>query len=489
MKLMPILFKDGYKTDHRRQYPEGTEFVYSNLTPRSTRDPRYKAVVVFGIQAFVKDFLIERFHRDFFDQPKDEVIAAYKRRMDNYLGPDSIPTDHIAALHDLKYLPLLVKSLPEGTLCPIGVPYLTITNTIPEFFWLTNCLETLMSCEIWKAITNATIAFEYRKVLQAAAMATNPGMSGFVPWQGHDFSFRGMDGVESAARSGAAHLLSFTGSDTIPAIDYLEHFYGADSDKECVAGSVPATEHSVMSMGGEDSEIQTFNRLITKIYPRGIVSIVSDTWDYWDTITNKATALKSVIMGRDGKVVFRPDSGDPVKIICGDQTAPIWSPQYHGSIRVLWDIFGGTVTSKGYKQLDPHVGLIYGDSITIERCEEILAGLEARGFASTNVVLGVGSYTYQYNTRDTFGMAMKATHGQINGIPKDIFKSPKTDSGSKLSAKGWLRVNDNLTLSQQVTREQEATGLLQPIFQDGKLMRDEKLCDIRKRLLSTINAM
>jgi len=487
MKLIAQNLKDGYKVDHRSQYPKGSQKVYTNSTFRSSRDPRYKGTVHFGIQGAMKE-LNQLWQDSFFSQPKEQVIARYKRRIDNYLGPGAITYDHIAALHDLGYLPIEVKSLPEGTIVPIGVPTFTITNTLPDFFWLPNFLETVLSSLTWKQTTNATIAFEYRKVLQAAAKETDPELvAGFVQWQGHDFSERGMDGPESAARSGAAHLLSFTGTDTLHAIDYLEDYYNANCEKELIGGSVPATEHSVMCMGGQETEVQTFLRLLNDVYPlAAVLSVVSDTWDYWDTITTKATELKSVIMARPGKLVFRPDSGDPVKIICGDPEAPVGSPQYKGSIETLWDIFGGSLTATGYKRLDPHVGLIYGDSITLERAEQIIAGLKAKGFASTNVVLGIGSFTYQYNTRDTFGMAMKATYGVINGVPVDMYKNPKTDSGIKKSAKGLLRVNEDLTLSQQVTPAEEKKGLLRTIYLDGKEYNTSTLSEIRARLLANL---
>ena len=487
MKLNAVNLKDGYKVDHRSQYPKGSQKVYTNSTFRSARDPRYKAVVMFGLQGGLKE-LHQTWEDSFFSQPKDKVLNKYKRRINNYLGPDAISYDHIAALHDLGYLPVEVKALPEGTLVPVGVPTFTITNTIPEFFWVPNFLETILSSLTWKQCTNATIAFEYRKVLQAAAQETDPELvAGFVQWQGHDFSFRGMDGPESATRSGAAHLLSFTGTDTIPSIDYLEDYYNANCEKELIGGSVPATEHSVMCMGGQETEVETFMRLLNDVYPlAAVLSVVSDTWDYWDTLTVKAVQMKDAIMARPGKLVFRPDSGDPVKIICGDPEAPVGSPQYKGSIEVLYETFGGTLTSTGYKRLDPHVGLIYGDSITLERAELIMAGLKAKGFASTNVVLGIGSFTYQYNTRDTFGMALKATYGVIDGVPVDMFKNPKTDSGVKKSAKGLLRVNPDLTLSQQVTSEEEKTGLLETVYLNGVLVRDESLANIRARLLANL---
>ena len=240
--------------------------------------------------------------------------------MDTALGPDAVSTEHMEALYDLGYLPLEIKALPEGSLCPMRVPLLTIKNTKPEFFWLTNDLETLISAALWHPITSATIAFEYRKMLSKYAAKTSD-IPEFVQWQGHDFSMRGQTSIASAMASGAAHLLSFTGTDTIPAIDFLEYYYGANAESELIGGSVPATEHSVMCLGGSETEDETFKRLIVDVYPKGIVSIVSDTWDYWKVIGETLPALKEIIMGRDGKVVIRPDSGDPVDILCGDSTS------------------------------------------------------------------------------------------------------------------------------------------------------------------------
>lgn len=484
--ISPLNYTDFYKTDHRRQYPAGTTLVYSNITARGSRIPDIHQVVVFGIQYFIKDYLQRRFNTGFFNQPKDKVVEAYKRRMDTSLGKDAISTEHIEALHDLGYLPIEIKALEEGTLCPMRVPFLTIKNTLPEFFWVTNFLETIMCNVIWGAMTSATTAYQYKKILTEYAKKTSD-MPGFVDWQGHDFSMRGMFGLEAALISGAGHLLSFTGTDTIPAIDFVEHFYNADADQELIGGSVPATEHSVMCLGGLETEIDTYRRLLTEVYPTGIVSIVSDTWDYWTTLRN-LTKLKSEIMARDGKLVVRPDSGDPVKIICGDKSLRDEnSDAYKGSIQVLCEIFGCTINSKGYKQLDPHIGLIYGDSITLDRCEEICYKLEKQGYASTNIVLGIGSYTYQHVTRDTFGFAMKSTYGVINGNPCEIYKAPKTDSGIKNSAKGLLRVNPDMTLSECVTSEQEAEGELKTVFKDGRLTKDFSLAEIRNRLKNQVS--
>ncbi|MEH8017685.1 nicotinate phosphoribosyltransferase [Rheinheimera muenzenbergensis] len=490
MKLNPVIAIDGYKVDHRRQYPDGTQLIFSNLTARGTRRSYTDKMVFFGLQYFIKDFLIDSWNRDFFQQPKETVIAAFERRINNYLGPNQVGTAHIADLHDLGYLPIKILALPEGSVYPLKVPCLTIYNTDERFFWLTNYLETILSANVWGMCTSATTAHQYKKILTYYASETD-GSTEFVNWQGHDFSFRGMFGVQAATMSGAAHLLSFTGTDTIPAIDFLEQYYNADSDKELVGGSVAATEHSVMCAGGMENELETFRRLIEDIYPQGIVSIVSDSWDFWQVMTDFTVKLKAKILARDGKVVFRPDTGCPVKVICGDPDAQPGSPEFKGAIECLWQVFGGSTTAKGYKILDPHVGLIYGDSITIERAEAICAGLQAKGFASTNVVFGIGSYTYQYVTRDTDGFAVKATFARVDGVDREIFKAPKTDDGTKRSAKGLVAVfkdtNGEYYLKDQASWHDVANCEFKPVFENGELLINQSLSEIRQRLAAAIN--
>ena len=383
-----IHLTDGYKVDHKSQYPTGTELIYSNWTPRKSRVNGVDKVVFFGLQYFIKKYLQEAFDKDFFRQSKVAAIEKYKRRISAYLGPDAITYEHIGDLHDLGYLPIEIKAVPEGMQVPIRMPMFTIKNTVPDFFWLTNFLETIMSCIIWMPCTSATMSLQYRKILNQYAIQTG-GDPDFVSLQAQDFSFRGMAGLEAAMMSGAGHLLNFQGTDTIPAIDFLEQYYNTDCEEEIIGVSVPATEHSVMCMGTQSEEIDTFIRLIEETYPKGIVSIVSDTWDFWKVIMEFLPQLKNKILARDGKVVIRPDSGDPVKIICGDEAAIPDTPEYKGAVECLWEIFGGTLTSKGYKLLDEHIGLIYGDSITLDRCENICKQLEAKGFASTNLVFGI----------------------------------------------------------------------------------------------------
>lgn len=501
--MNPILIVDSYKTEHYRQYPKGTTLVYSNLIPRSSRIEGVNSMVFFGLQYFLKKYLIEDFNKYFFSRPLEEVIEEYKFAI-------GIDTKHIEALHKLGYLPLVIKAVPEGTRVPMKVPCLTMYNTHPDFYWLTNYIETLLSAVLWQPCTSATIASEYKKLF-VNALAKTVGDYSFADWMGHDFSARGMSSVESMITSGMGHLLSFTGTDTIPAIYALKNYYNAEG---LIGASVPATEHSVMCAGsGVEGEFATFKRLITQTYPHGIISIVSDTFDLWKVLTEYLPALKSEVMARDGKLVIRPDSGDPVKIITGwtaldkldiqkDKHGrprnPISKPEEKGVIELLWDTFGGTIVN-GYKVLDSHVGAIYGDSITIERAKQITDRLIAKGFAPI-LVYGIGSFTYQHNTRDTFGIAMKATYVEVDGKGIEIFKDPITDDGTKRSAKGLLAVHrsipgrtvykdntiaidDRLVLVDQCSKSGEQAGLLEIVFDRGVLMKETNLTEIRNRLL------
>lgn len=496
-KFNPMTLIDCYKFGHVDQQPKGVTRVYENFTPRGSRLEGVDGVVVFGIQAFLQN--LTDYFDEFFIAPLDEVLHDYYTRKSGMLGPTQTSVKHIEDLWMLGYLPLVFRALPEGSICPLRVPMLTIENTHDNFAWLVGYLETLLSVELWHPMTSATIALQYRELLDAWAYSTSDSPE-FVDWQGHDFSFRGLTSIESAAASGAGHLLSFAGTDTVPALDWIEWHYDTDPTA-LLGGSVPATEHSVMQQGSlSGSEFDTYARLL-ETYPSGIVSIVSDTFDLWEVLTDYLPALKDEILARDGKVVIRPDSGDPVDILCGDARPyvtdvyvdadglPIeeWQPSNKGVIEILWDIFGGTVNSKGYKELDPHIGAIYGDSITLQRAADICGRLAAKGFASTNVVFGIGSFTYQHVTRDTLGFAMKATWAMIDGKPVDLYKDPVTDSGIKKSARGRLavlEVNGVPTLIEQATPEQEASpdNLLKEIWRNGNFVHRTSWAEIVDRV-------
>lgn len=480
---------DAYKLGHVQQYPVGTTGVLSNFTNRGSRIPRVTHVVNFGLQAFLKGW-VEDAWVPFFAAEEDEVAKLYEEFTTMILGPNTIGSDHIRALHRKGYLPLRFRSLPEGALVPLRVPSFTVENTEPEFYWLVNYIETAMSASIWQPSTSATTAYYFRKLLNDWALKTTGSTEG-VNWQGHDFSFRGMAGIDAAAASGAGHLLNFTGSDNLNVINYVDKYY-EDAPDTLILGSVPATEHSVATSFGPDGDQEYFERLID-LYPSGLVSVVSDSYDLWSTLTETLPALKDKIMARDGKLVIRPDSGDPTDILTGTAQHEFdlfETPEQKGVISLLWEVFGGTVNERGFKVLDPHIGVIYGDSINYDRAEDIFKRLEAKGFASTNVVLGVGSYTYQFVTRDTFQSAVKATWVEINGEGISIFKDPVTDSGMKKSARGRITViweDEDYKLVDDTFGtchglEGSAQDMLRTVWEDGKFRKEYTFTEVRENL-------
>lgn len=456
------LIADCYKTGHISQYPKGTTEIYINFTPRSDEYLQRSSIsdgklYVYGVEKAVKK--IKKYFEEFFKNTHDQMLF-YSAVCDGILGEEKVRIDQWDKLAEFGSIPLEFKALPEGSLIDVGTPVLTIKNTHPDFFWLPNYIEVLVSMLIWKPFTVANIAREYKMVCDYWCEKTGVEPE-FAKIQCHDFSMRGSTGLEDAVETGTAWLEFFKGTDN------LLGAYNSIFDAPHGFSSIPASEHSVMCAGGSETEYETYERLITEVYPSGPVSLVSDTWDYWNVLTNILPALKDKIMARDGKLVIRPDSGNPVDIICGTEIVFGETPSEKGSVELLWETFGGTVNEKGYKVLDSHIGLIYGDSITIERQCEILRRLEAKGFASSNIVFGVGSYSLTYLTRDTLGFATKATSAVINGERVSLFKNPKTGS-SKKSHKGLLFVRqetDGLFLEQDVSieRERSPENMLRPI--------------------------
>ncbi|HEY9789207.1 MAG TPA: nicotinate phosphoribosyltransferase [Candidatus Obscuribacterales bacterium] len=485
--MNPIYYIDFYKVGHIDQYPKGITQIWSNWTPRYSRIQGQNAVVHFGLQYFLKKVLLEDFQEYFFGIPCAEIIHDYQTTIRSTLGVEHPRTDHIEALWNLRHLPLDIYSVPEGTSTPINCPSVVITNTHPDFFWLPNYLETMLSAYLWKPSTSATTAQRYRKIFEKYAKEAGETDLSFVDSQGHDFSMRGMSGIEDAMLSGLGHLTSFSGTDTIPAILTANKYYGADLS---CGGSVPATEHSVMCAGGQDGEFDTFRRLIEDVYPTGIVSIVSDTWDLWKVLTDYVPRLAPQIKSRAGKVVIRPDSGDPVKIICGDKDRPADDPASQGTLQLLAKALGTKPNGTALPLING-AGAIYGDSITYERAERILDGIvHDLKLSPYNMVFGIGSYTYQYVTRDTYGFAMKATavrngHGVI-----PIFKRPVTDSGHKFSHRGILAVYEapaedgtpTYACKQDATTEDLDNCAFEKVFSNGQLLVDNSFNKIRERV-------
>lgn len=550
-----MLLMDFYKVSHKNMYPDGMTKLYCTWTPRSGRFfPESNFVVWFGLQGFVNTYLISYFNEWFFNRPIEEIVEEYKLYIHNTFD-ENAKVDHIIALHKLGYLPIEIKALPEGTKIPYRVPCCTVTNTHPDFAWVVNFLETLFSCNLWMPTTTATRAYIYRQIIEEYIDATSDNNNWKRIGCG-DFSFRGMSSLDSAITSGAAFLTSFTKTSTIPSIKYLCDNYIADVTKEDVGSWSASVEHSctTSNFAIDGNEEKFFVKMCTELYPNNPFSFVADSYDYWHFVNEIVRKNKDIILNHNGRINIRPDSGDPETIICGvatmwneyesrdsfenyctrnemmrlvhckeldlDEFSPIyiqingekivvtWESKnnqdiFHyrpatieerGTLDVLWEIFGGTVNSKGYKVLNPHIGMVYGDAITLERCEKICNHMYNLGYAVENVVFGAGSYSFQYNTRDTQGWAYKATYAEINGKPILVYKDPKTSDGTKKSQKGMVRVYrdengelkfiDGIRSGQVVTDDLKISDidLLETVFIDGDMVRNESLATIRDRI-------
>lgn len=484
--LLPVLALDFYKLSHREMAMDNVTKMYETWTARGTRIKEIKDITWFGLQGVIKKWLIEYFKEEYFDKDIKEIIKEYQRVLKYTLGIDNAETKHLEDLHSLGYLPIKICAIEEGIDIPVRTPMMTIENTHKDFAWLVGYLETLISCELWHISTTASIAKRYRKIADEWALKTC-GNTNFVDFQMHGFEMRGMSGVNGALNSGAGHLLSFKGSDTVPAYNYLEKYYNADIEKELVMTSIPASEHTLECTYEDDYDY--IKTIITDKFPSGFVSIVMDGYDYFKVLTETLPKLKDEILNRNGKVIVRGDSGCPIDITCGKQGVGFGEGKTHeekGSIELLWDLFGGTINEQGYKVLNEKIGYIYGDSITMDRAEEIFKRLEAKGFASCNVALGIGSYTYQYVTRDTFTHALKCTYAVIEGKEKFVFKNPSTDDGTKKSQKGMVAVYEQDGkiiykdgLGKMEKKYMQEVDMLKPVFEDGKLYRDMTLQQIR----------
>lgn len=484
LKTNSMLLIDFYKAVHAEMLPKGITKSVSYFTPRMSRVNRWDKVVMFGLQGFIKTYLIDNFNENFFNRPFNEVIDEYIRIMNHTLGENAYAVKKIENLHKLGYLPIEIVALPEGTLVPMQVPMFGITNTHPDFAWLPQSLESLISAESWHPMLAATVGYTYREIVNKYYDLTCDDNIPRARALGA-FDFRGEECTDSAIKAGAGWCLSFLNTATVPTIPYLEQYYNCDCIKEPVAFGSPSTEHSIMcSNYAVDGDEETLLRkLLIEIYPNTSFSAVLDSYDYWNVIDNILPKLKKEILEHNGCMLMRGDSGDCVEVV----TQTVFK---------LWDMFGGTINSKGYKVLDPHVKAIYGDSITIQRCEQIYQILTENGFACSNVALGVGSFSFQCIeedgvlkpfTRDTFSSCIKATYCEINGKPYPIFKNPK-DGGFKKSQRGccivWkenekLFYNDGCTWEQAYNSE---INLLKPIFKDGKMVKEDTLKKVRDRL-------
>jgi len=477
----PLLALDVYKMGHMEQYVPGCNKVYSYLLARS--DKVFPQTVFFGLQYYLTQYLSLPLTHEMGDE--------FLENRESILGVPNSPEviRKMRALCDLGYWPLQIRAVPEGTVMKTRNVLMTITNTHPDFYWCVGFIESLI-LKVWYSTTVASHSYAYRKIVDTHFAATvDDAMSFLKHFTVHDFGYRGDSSEEGAALSGVGHLLSFTGSDTVPALQFARQFYKAKKD-DFVMSSVPASEHSVMCSFGRGDEIGAFRNML-RLYPTGIISIVSDTFDVYHVLTEFATELREEILARPegSKVVFRPDSGNPEYIICGDPNAPLGSLESKGGIRLLDEVFGHTVNAKGFKVLNAKVGMIYGDGMYRARYERVLARLEEMGYATCNLVIGVGGILRNHS-RDDFGFAIKATHVEVDGMPRDIEKDPVTDK-SKKSHKGLIALafdgdGEYITVD-GCTPEEEEASLLPTVYLNGDVLILYTLTEIRARLEASLS--
>jgi nicotinamide phosphoribosyltransferase len=447
--------------------PNGTEYVYSYCEPRT--GAKYDNVVFFGLQYILKTWLQGVVvTKELIDEAEPLLKEHFKFNGDVWHREK---WDYIVRVHGGK-LPIKIKALPEGTKIPVSNALFTIENTDPNCAWLTNACETVLM-NVWHATTVCTrsnlIVSIIRNYFNLTVEDTNKWLASYTL---HDFGQRGCSGMEQAGMGGAAHLVNSMGTDSVMGMIYAMNYYGAN--KENLGYSVPASEHSCATALGKEGEFEVVKHLI-RTYPNGILSVVSDSYDIENAIKIYCTELKPLILSRNGKFVVRPDS-----------------PRWKGDTpeeQVLWIIqelekgFGSTVNKKGYKTLDSHIGVIYGDGLTEVDIHNILEILCKNGYAADNCVYGCGGYLLQRDmSRDTQRFALKASSMCINGVWHEVYKEPS--DRSKASKKGRLAVvNHSNTLDGWTTVSEDlAMGgdRLVTVFENGNITKEWTFDEIRK---------
>lgn len=453
-----LLQTDSYKLTHWKQYPKGTEHVYSYL---ESRGGMFRDSVFFGLQYYLKQYL----EGEVFSQ--EDIEEAYHFSQQHFGNRDYFNLDGWTSLlykHG-GMLPLRIKAVPEGMVAPVKNVLMTVENTDPEFPWLTNYVETLLM-KLWYPITVATKSREAKKIIDNYLQLT--GDPSLVNFKLHDFGDRGVSSEESAAIGGAAHLVNFMGTDTIQAIEMLTEFYGASS---MPGFSVPASEHSTTTSWGREGEVAAAENMLTS-YPSGLVSIVGDSWDIFNFCRSVlGDKLREKVTERDGVTVVRPDSGDPVQVVCE-------------ILDILGEQFGHSTNSKGFKVLSPKVRVLQGDGINLWSIGEILSAMKGKGWAADNVAFGMGGGLLQDCNRDTMKFAFKCSNITIDGQNFPVYKKPVTDVG-KESKKGKLMLVHNgasyQTIQQTPALAFSSEDIMQTVFEDGVITKEHKLADIRQR--------
>ena len=454
MKKNIITLTDSYKQTHWQQYPEGTEVVYSYFESR--KGATYDETVFFGLQPT----LIENLVGQVVTREKIEAAAAFDAV---HFGNDKIFNragwEYILEKYN-GYLPIRIKAVPEGTPVTFGNVLMTVENLDPKCFWLTNHLETLL-CQVWYGCNVATLSREIKKIIKHYLELTSDNLGG-LNFMLHDFGFRGATGIEAAALGGAGHLVNFLGTDTMQAMEAAMEYY--DAPLADLAYSVPATEHSVMTARGPEDEARVIGDLI-KTYPKGILSVVCDSYDYVNCVKNIIGGqFRDAILAREGVFVVRPDSGDPEEVTLN-------------IMELLGKAFGYTRNSKRCKVLNPKVRVLWGDGIDIRGIRGILGILSVNNWSAENMAtFGCGGGLLQKHNRDTQRFAFKCSAQKRDGVWHDIYKNPLDKS--KTSKRGRLSLVKVGT--EFITVPERETGdLLQTVFENGKLVKRYTFAEVR----------
>ncbi len=447
-----LLLTDSYKLTHWKQYPPGTTQVYSYF---ESRGGMFQEVVFFGLQYFLKNLEGQVVTAEKIDEA--EQIAELHlgdKKLFNRAGWEYILKEHGGRL------PIKIKAVPEGTVVSTHNVLITVENTDPNCYWLTNYLETYL-VQTWYPTTVATLSMNMKKrILGYLEETGNPELADLKL---HDFGFRGVSSVESAGIGGGAHLVNFKGTDTIEALVFLRNYYGAK-----MAGfSIPAAEHSTITSWGRENEAKAMENMLDQ-FPEGLVAVVSDSFNIFEACRGIwGEKLRDKVLNRDGTVIVRPDSGDPPKVVLE-------------VLNILGEKFGYTVNKKGYKVLNGHVRVIQGDGIDYEMTGSILETMKKNGWSADNIAFGMGGALLQKLNRDTQKFAFKCASVVVDGQERDVYKQPVTDPGKNSKAgrlKLVLRDGSLITASQKAEGEDQLVA----VFNNGKVLREYNLEEVRKR--------
>lgn len=440
-----MLLTDSYKLSHYKQYPPQTTNIYSYF---ESRGGMFNAVTFFGLQYQLKNYLSGVVVTE---EKINEAEALYAKHFGTAELFYREGWEYILKQHGGK-LPVRIKAVAEGTVVPTHNVMMTVENTDPACFWLTNFLETLL-VQVWYGCTVATQSREIKKLI--ARYLEETGDQALVDFKLHDFGFRGVSSVESASIGGAAHLINFKGTDTIAGLSFIQDYYNT---RDVFGFSIPAAEHSTITSWGKENEAKAYSNMLTQ-YSKGLVAVVSDSYDIYNACDKLwGTELKEQILTREGTLVVRPDSGEPKDVVLK-------------VIEILGERLGYTTNAKGYKVLDPHIRVIQGDGVNYDSIGEILDNLKAHGWSADNIAFGMGGALLQKLDRDTQKFAFKCSCATVQGADRDVFKDPITDSG-KRSKRGRLKLVRDTAGYKTVALTDAGEDQLQTIFENGELKRE-----------------